>query len=161
MEGDGGVEDVKNESSFVSFKQSTLESLKLQVVPITGDGNCQYSAISYFVFDGDASLQMEVRRRIHKELCDNPERYIESFAENADGDEDNFQDVINNVLTVGAYGNNITLFAASNSFQFDYGVICREHVILSEQRFNRRVYFDFDGSGIGFDGHYCVTCPGP
>ena len=140
-----------------AYKQSILNSLNLKIVEIPGDGNCQYSSISHFVFGGDVRQQMVVRERIHQELTEHPEHYVESFADNTDGEEATFLALLNNVIMPGTYGNNITLFAASNAFEFDYGIICNDHVILSEERYIRRFYFVFDGTGVRFDGHYSAT----
>ena len=141
-----------------AYKQSVLSSLNLKIVDIAGDGNCQYSSVSYFVFGGDANRQMAVRASVHQELMEHPERYIESFAENLDGEEATFSVLLNNVNTSGTYGNNITLLTASHAFEFDYGIIRSDHVILSEETYGRRFYFAFHGTGVCFDGHYSATC---
>ena len=85
--------------------------------------------------------------------------YIGFFADNDDGDEVEWPELLENVLRSGCYGNNLTLFAASNAFLFDYAVLCPSHTIdLLNDRFDRKFHFVFDGTGIGFNGHYSATC---
>ena len=104
----------------LQLMKERLQFLKLRMIEMDDDGNCQFRAISYELY-GTQSLHLYVRRKIidhMKEKCHSFSLYV--------GDEEEWYEYLQQMSLDQTWGDELTVCAAAQVFNVNVHVITSE-----------------------------------
>jgi len=122
-EGRMGTTTSREEAVFRGKKllQQRLDCLRMDMVAIEDDGNCQFRAISRELF-GSQGKHSEIRRVAVAHMKRRPEEFRVFFDKETD-----WQEYVHELLSPGSWGDELTLRAVADAFRV------KIHVVTSQE----------------------------
>lgn len=114
--------DKEYDRKSVNTNEDFKEFINKKIVKIVGDGNCQFSAIGYFLNEYYDDVRYNVCNEL-KMFKENYEHFIDT----------NFDEYVDNMMEDGVWGDHITLTAAAQAYTINIVVFSKSETLTKTE----------------------------